>query len=88
MGDAHSACHNSSPGVALPISSCPVDPLCASSGFLCIDKSEIRVYHLNPQLELQYHGKYRAPLRAVDDPIHKSCYDWYASDTPACHGIL
>jgi hypothetical protein len=26
-----------------------VDPLSASSGFLCIDTSEICVYHLNPR---------------------------------------
>jgi len=50
-GDAHSACHNTSPCVALPTPSHSVDPLRASSGFLCIDISEICVHHLNPQLE-------------------------------------
>jgi len=65
MGDAHSAHHNNSPGVALPTSSCSVNPLRASSGFLCIDSFEICIHHLNPQLELEYHGKYRAPLHDV-----------------------
>ena len=50
-GDAHSARHNTSPGVALPTPSRSVDPLRASSGFLCIDTSEICVHLLNPQLE-------------------------------------
>jgi hypothetical protein len=51
MGEAHSARHNASPGVALPTPSRSVDPLRASSGFLVIDTSEICVHHLNPQLE-------------------------------------
>jgi len=50
-GDGHSARHNTSPGVALPTLSRSVDPLRASSGFLCIDTSEIWVHLLNPQLE-------------------------------------
>jgi len=49
--EAHSARHNTSPGVAWPTPSRSVDPLRASSGFLCINTSEICVHHLNPQLE-------------------------------------
>jgi hypothetical protein len=51
MGDAHLARQNTSPGVALPTPSHLVNPLCASSGFLCIDISEVCVHYLNPQLE-------------------------------------
>jgi len=50
MGDAYSARHYTSPGVALLTPRPFVDPLRASSGFLCIDTSEICVHHLNPQL--------------------------------------
>jgi hypothetical protein len=49
MADALSARHNSSLGVVLPTPSCSVNPLRASSGFLCIDSSEICVHLLNPQ---------------------------------------
>ena len=75
MGVAHSARQNISLGVALPTPSCSVGPLSASSGFLCNDKSEICVHHLNPRLEPQYHGKCSAPLHAVVHPIYMSCYD-------------
>jgi len=51
MGDAHSARHNTSLGIALPTPSHHVNPLHAGSGFLCIDTSEICVHLLNPQLE-------------------------------------
>jgi hypothetical protein len=78
MGDAHSAQHNTSPGVALPTPSRSVDPLHASSGFLCIETSEISVHLLNPQLEPAYPGKYRVLLRAVVHPIYTSCYNFYA----------
>jgi hypothetical protein len=50
MEDADSVRHNTSPGVALPIPSRSVDSLRASSGLLCIDKFEMCVHHLNPQL--------------------------------------
>jgi len=50
-GDTHSACHNTSPGIALPTPSRSVDPLHASTGFLCIGTSEICVHHVNSQLE-------------------------------------
>jgi len=49
--DAHSARYNTSPGVALPTTSRSVNPLRASSGFLCIDTSEICVHQLNPLVE-------------------------------------
>ena len=51
MGDDHSVHHNISLGVALPTPSRSVGPLRASSRFLCIDKSEICLHLLNPQLE-------------------------------------
>jgi len=76
--DALSACHNTSLSIALPIASCSVDPLSARSSFLCIDTSEICIYHLNPWLEPKSHGKYKAPLRAVVHPISMSCSDSYA----------
>ena len=78
MGDAHSARHNTSLGVALPTPSRSVNPLRASCGFQCIDTSEICVHHLNPQLEPEKPGKYRAPSRAVVHQIYMSCYDSYA----------
>jgi len=77
-GDAHSAHHNTSPGIALPTPSRSVDPLHASSRFLCIDTSVICLHLLNPQLEPWYHVKCRAPLRAVVHAIYTSCYDSYA----------
>jgi len=87
-GDDHSAHNNISLGDALPTPSRSVGPLHASSGFLCIDKSEICIHLLNPQLEPWYHGKYRAPLRAVVHPIYTSCYDSYTWETPECSCIL
>jgi len=78
MGDAHLECDNTSPGVALPTLSSSIDPIHASSGFLSIDTCEICVRHLNLQLEPYYHGKYKASLRAVVQPIYMSCYDLYA----------
>ena len=65
MRDNHSAHHIISLGVALPTPSGSVSPLHASSGFLSIDKSGICIHLQNPQLEPQYHGKYRDPFRAV-----------------------
>jgi len=50
-GDSHSVCHNTSPGIALPTPSRSIDPLCASSGFLCIDPSGIWVHHWNAQCQ-------------------------------------
>ena len=50
-GDAHSARHDTSPGVASPTPSHSVDPICASFGFLCIGTSEICIHLLNSQLE-------------------------------------
>jgi hypothetical protein len=52
MGDVHSAHNDISLCIALPTPSRSVDPLHASSGFLCINKSEICIHLLNPQLEL------------------------------------
>ena len=78
MGDAHSVCHNTSPGVALPTPSRFVKPLHASSGFLWIDTSEICVRQLNPELQFQYHAEYRAQLREVVRPIYTPCYNSYA----------
>jgi hypothetical protein len=52
MGDDHSVHHNISLGVGLPTPSRSVGPRRASSGFLCIDKSEIYVHHLNLDLNL------------------------------------
>jgi hypothetical protein len=71
--DAHSARRNTSPGVASPTPCCSVHPILATSGFLCIDTSEIYVHILNPQLEPLYHGIYRAPVLAVVHPIYTSC---------------
>ena len=51
MGDAHSARHNTSPGIASPTPSGSIDPLSASSDFLFIDTSEICIHLLNLQLE-------------------------------------
>jgi hypothetical protein len=57
MGDAHSARHNTTFGVAFPTTCPSVDSLHASSGFLSIDTSVICVHHLKPYLELYYHGE-------------------------------
>ena len=51
IGDAHSAPHNTYPGIALSTPSHSVSPLRASSGSLCIDTSEICVHLQNPVLE-------------------------------------
>jgi len=85
--DNHSVHHNISLGGSIPTPSGSVGPLRASFGFLCIDKSEICIHLLNPPLEPSYHGKYRAPLRAVVHPIYMSCYDSYAWETPVCRCI-
>jgi hypothetical protein len=78
MGDPQSARHNTFPGVALRTPSHSVHLRCATSGFLCIDTFEICGHHLNPQLEPEYDGECRAPLRAVVHPIYSSYYDSYA----------
>ena len=85
MGDAYSVCQNTSLGVALPTPSRSVDPLCASSAFLCIDTSEIWIHLLKPQLQPWYHRKCKVPLRAAVHPIYTSYYDTYAWSTPMCH---
>jgi len=87
-GDAYSAIHNTSPGVAFPIPSHFVDPLCGSSSFLCIHTPEICVRQSNIQLKLLYHGKSRAPLHAVVHPIYMSCDDSYGWEIPRCCRIL
>jgi hypothetical protein len=51
MGNAHSARHNTSPGVTLPKPSNSIDPLRASPGFLYINTSEICIHLLNSELE-------------------------------------
>ena len=50
-GRRHSERHNTSPGVALPTHSRSDNPLRASSGILCVDRSEICVHLLNHQVE-------------------------------------
>ena len=86
--DAHSAHHNTCPGVALSTRSRSIVPLCAKSGILCINKSEICIHLLNPQLAPSYYGKSIAPLHAVVHPIYTSCYDSYAVLPPACCCVL
>jgi hypothetical protein len=51
MGDDHSAHDKISLGIDLPTPSRSVGPLRASSGFQCINESEICVHHQNPQVE-------------------------------------
>jgi hypothetical protein len=61
MGDAHSACHNTSLGIALLPLSHSVNSLCACSGQLCVNTAEIYIaiytlyLNLNPMVNTDLH---------------------------------